>query len=145
MSGLTLALNIWTLSMTGVDSEQDHSDPKSSSPLQQVLYSGPGSQKVFHLKCRYKRCFYRFNSMTMATGSGLQSWAPLLGSRRVILGDRIVSLSSRTLELISWINITEKKNVTAEVKFDGHGLSIFDLLSEFIWDKGFNKVKNPML
>ena len=83
--------------------------------------------------------------MTMATGSGFQSWAPLLGSRRVILGDRIVSLSSRTLELISWINITEKKNVTAEVKFDGHGLSIFDLLPEFIWDKGFNKVKNPML
>ena len=141
-----MALNIWTLSMTGVDSEQDHSDPKSSSLCSRsCTLLSPGCQKVIHLKCRYKRCCYRFNSMTMATGSGFQSWAPLLGSRRVILAERIVSLSSGTLELISWINITERKNVTAEVKFDGHGLSIFDLLLEFIWDKGFNKVKNPML
>lgn len=75
----------------------------------------PGCQKVIHLKCKYKCRFYRFNSMIMATGSGFQSWAPLLGSRRVILGDIIVTLSSGTLESISWINFTIRKNVTAEV------------------------------
>lgn len=38
-----------------------------------------------------------------------------------------------------------KEECNCRGKFDGHGLSIFDLLPEFIWDKGFNKVKNPML
>ena len=49
--------------------------------------------------------------MAMAIGSGFQSWAPLLGLRRVILGDIIVSLSSGTLESISWINCIERKKV----------------------------------